>query len=130
MTTLGLTVGQSCPEPGGIPITEDYDEDEDEIERLVELDEALVKNYLFAQEAYAQSYADSQAKKFIRDALKGQVVTAMQNETGTATVGGNRRLSVRVTKPYRIDVKRLKAEAPEIAMMYEKESVSSRIDVI
>jgi len=54
----------------------------------------------------------------------------MQNETGTATVGGARKLSVRVTKPYRIDVKRLKAEAPEIAMMYEKESVSSRIDVI
>lgn len=55
---------------------------------------------------------------------------ALQSETGTATVGGNRKLSVKVTKPFRVDVKRLKAEAPEIAIMYEKESFSSRIDVI
>lgn len=130
MTFLGLTVGQSCPEPGGLPIDDSNEVAEDEVERLVELDESLVKNYLFAQEAYAQAYADSVAKKFIRDALKAQVVAAMQNETGTATVGGTRKLSVKVSTSNRIDVKRLKAEAPDIARMYEKESDSSRVDVI
>lgn len=131
MTNHGLTVGRSCPKPGGNPI-EDYDEDydEDEVERLVEVDENLVADYLFAQDEYVQAYASYQEKKFIRDSLKGRVVEALQSETGTATVGGNRKLSVKVTKPFRVDVKRLKAEAPDIAIMYEKESFSSRIDVI
>lgn len=127
MTLHGLTVGQSCPEPGGIPI-EDYDEDENE--RLVEVDQDLVKNYLFAEEEYQRSYRDTEAKKFIRDTLKAQVVEALQNETGTATVGGDRRLSVRVSPTNRIDTKRLRAEAPDIARMYETESLRSSVKVL
>ena len=117
------------PETGRYLI-EDYDEDNTE-ERLVELDDAqLVEAYITAQTEYQDAYNTAEGLKIVRDFWKSKLVAAMEYETGTATVGGTRRLSVRVSSSNRIDTKRLRAEAPDLARMYEKETVSSRVDVI
>lgn len=118
------------PETGRYPI-EDYDENNDE-ERLVELgeDTELVEAYITAQREYQDANNTAEGLKIVRDFWKSKLVAALDNETGTATVGGSRRLSVKVSSANRIDTKRLRAEAPDIARMYEKESFSSRVDVI
>jgi len=125
LTNHGLTVGQSCPEPGGLPI--DYDEDE--VERLVEVEDTLIDAYVGTQLAYTASYAKTEELKQERDRLKALLLEKMGNETGTATVNGMRVLGVRVSTANRIDTKRLRAEAPDIARMYETQSVSSRVDL-
>lgn len=105
--------------------------DNEDEERLVEVeDQDLVEKYVVAQREYQDAYNTSEGLKLVRDFWKAKLVAAMDYETGTATVGGTRRLSVRVSTSNRIDTTRLRSEAPDIARMYEKESVSSRIDVI
>lgn len=115
------------PEAGRLPI-EDFDEDEEE--RLVEVDENLVEAYAKAQQDYTTSYADTEHLKRVRDYHKAQLLDALGNTTGTATVGGNRRLAVRVSTSNRIDTKRLRAEAPDLARLYEIESYNARVSLI
>lgn len=105
----------------------DYDDEE---ERLVETEQSLVDDYVKAQREYQDAYNTAEGLKLVRDFYKSKLVAAMDSKTGTATVGGNRRLSVKISTSNRIDTTRLRAEAPDIARMYEKESTSSRIDVI
>lgn len=101
---------------------------DDEVERLVEVPPDLIVEYTKAQELYSRSDAQTKELKAHRDEVKSRVVAAMGGVTGTATVSGTRTLGVRVTSQWRTDVTRLKAEAPDIARMFEKEVVSSRVD--
>jgi hypothetical protein len=115
------------PDAGRLPI-EDYDEDEEE--RLVEVEPTLADRYEKAHLDYAAAYARYQEAKDERDDAKAALLEALGNETATATVAGNRRLSVRVSPTNRIDTKRLRAEAPDLARLYEIESFSSRVNLI
>lgn len=106
--------------------------DDDEAERLVEVgeDTELVEAYINAQADYQAAYAQAEDKKLVRDFWKSKLVAVVSNETGTVTVGGTRRLSVKVSTTNRIDTKRLRNEAPDIARMYEIESTRSAVDLI
>lgn len=90
----------------------------------------MVEDYYSAQLDYQIAYGQAESLKLIRDLYKAQLVQQLNNITGTATVGGTRRLSVKVSTSERIDTKRLRSEAPDIARMYLTESTSSRVDLI
>lgn len=130
MTTLGLTVGQSCPEPGGIPIDEDEDVEEDDVERLVEVDPTLVDDFELAHQEYNEVRLRYEELKARRERLRLELEKVLKDKTGTATVGGTRRLRYRVLQQTRVDTKRLRSEAPDIARMYEKTVGIKRVDVL
>lgn len=92
-------------------------------------DAELVEAYIKAQRDYQEAYNSAEGFKIVRDFWKSKLVAAVNNQTGTVVVDGNRRLAVKVSTTNRIDTKRLRNEAPDLARMYETESTRSTVDV-
>lgn len=105
--------------------------DDDEIDRRkVEVALELVDEYEEAQAAYSIAYTETQHLKLVRDYHQARLEAAMKGESGIATVSGTDRVRVKFSSSYRVDVKRLRSQAPDIAAMYEVESTRTSLEVL